>query len=215
MIRTRSFGSEARRRAKRARLPIRGTHESTLSEGTREATEAAERSDAPAGVDPGTDTETETETDSIQDFKMRISDLRTLSRSFCRRARRAKGFVARAARRRQMVPACGRQITAYRGPQQTPESAASSERRRRDADLWAATRPAAPRGIGVQRRFRDRAAGGPGVAMSDGGEEGLAWWPSRRCRRAKRGIQVRRRRDSMLGRGGGISVECRVLSFEF
>jgi hypothetical protein len=43
------------------------------------------------------------------------------------------------------------------------------------------------RGAGAQRRLSDRGAGGPGVAMSVGGEEGLTWWSSRRSRRAKRG----------------------------
>ena len=61
-----------------------------------------------------------------------------LSGAFGRRVRRAKGFVARDARRREMVTASGRQIAAHRGPQQKPESAASHERRRRDADLWVA-----------------------------------------------------------------------------
>jgi hypothetical protein len=103
-----------------------------------------------------------------------------------------------------MVPASGLQIATHRGSQQKPERAAKRERRRRGADLWAATGTASPRGIGVQRRFRDRAAGGPGVAMSDGGEEGLASWPSRRCRRTKRGIQVRRRRDSLSKRLSGV-----------
>ena len=163
----------------------RGPDESRLSEGTRDATDDA-------GVSP----------------RWRAYGRgRGRGHERGRRGRRAKGFVARDARRREMAAACGRQIAAHRGPQQKPASAASHERRRRDADLWAATWSAAPRGIGVQRRFRDRAAGGPGVAMSDGGEEGLAWWPSRRCRRAKRGIQVRRRRDSITRRGCGIGVE--------
>jgi hypothetical protein len=43
-------------RRSRARLPIRGTDESVPPGETRGTTEAAERSDAAAGVHPGTDT---------------------------------------------------------------------------------------------------------------------------------------------------------------
>jgi len=48
----------------------RGPNESLLSEGTRDATEAAERSDAVAGVQPGTETETGTNADRIPNSEL-------------------------------------------------------------------------------------------------------------------------------------------------
>jgi hypothetical protein len=101
----------------------------------------------------------------ISDFGFRISDLPPPSLnpppgSLSRRGAVAEGLVARTAKRREMVRACALQIAAYRGPQQRSAAAATGAAKppRRPRGIQERTMP---RGIGAQRRFRDRAEIGP------------------------------------------------------
>ncbi len=99
------------------------------------------------------------------------------------------------------------QIATHRGPQQKPDSAASHERRRRDADLWDAARAAAPRGAVAKRRRRDRAAGGPMASFlrpEQGGTDLVVVPTMRREENGVRGPAP----AQFHSNGGWVSFEC-------
>ena len=61
----------------------------------------------------------------ISDFGFAVPNLHSPPGAPIRCGAVAEGLVARAARRREMVVACDRQIAAYRGPQQRSVAAAA------------------------------------------------------------------------------------------